>query len=234
MASRKDNIPLADFASLIAAFRMLASGSPERASRWTADQRRSQIIDDNPSMLRSIRRLLNAAGFSVETFPSAEAFLEEDGCNRAACVVLDIHLPGMSGFELRRHLTAAGSGLPVIFITAITDEDLQGAASTAWLCRLPEQAVRAGGAGCGRGKRPGQPTARLTSTCRDCCARPADWPVGRQRADELHLRTISLRLPSRKAARGSRNPCWRYPEGCPLFSAVAGDRDGCSKQSHVH
>ena len=80
-------------------------------------------------MLRSIRRLLNAAGFSVETFPSAEAFLEEDGCNRAACLILDIHLPGMSGFELRRHLTAAGSPLPVIFITAITDEDLQGAAA---------------------------------------------------------------------------------------------------------
>jgi len=80
-------------------------------------------------MLRSIRRLLNAAGFSVETFPSAEAFLEEGGCNRAACVVLDIHLPGMSGFDLRRHLTAAGSGLPIIFITAINDEELQGAAT---------------------------------------------------------------------------------------------------------
>ena len=87
------------------------------------------IIDDNPSMLRSIRRLLNAAGFSVETFPSAEAFLDEDGCNRAACVVLDIHLPGMSGFDLRRHLTEAASGLPVIFITAINDEDLRGAAN---------------------------------------------------------------------------------------------------------
>jgi FixJ family two-component response regulator len=87
------------------------------------------IIDDNPSMLRSIRRLLNVAGFSVETFPSAEAFLEEGGCDRAACVVLDIHLPGMSGFELRRHLTAGGSGLPVIFVTAINDEELQDAAT---------------------------------------------------------------------------------------------------------
>ena len=87
------------------------------------------VIDDNPSMLRSIRRLLHAAGFSVETFPSAEAFLDEDGCNRAACVVLDIHLPGMSGFELRRHLTTDGSLLPIIFITAINDEVLQGAAT---------------------------------------------------------------------------------------------------------
>lgn len=86
------------------------------------------VIDDNPSMLRSIRRLLNAAGFSVEIFPSAEAFLQENGSYRAACVVLDIHLPGMSGFELRRHLTAEGSGLPIIFITAINDEVLQSAA----------------------------------------------------------------------------------------------------------
>ena len=87
------------------------------------------VIDDNPSMLRSIQRLLNAAGFSVEIFPSAEAFLEEDGSNRAACVVLDIHLPGMSGFELRRRLTAAGPELPIIFITANNDEDLQGEAT---------------------------------------------------------------------------------------------------------
>ena len=80
-------------------------------------------------MLRSIRRLLNAAGFSVETFPSAEAFLDEDGASRAACVVLDIHLPGMSGFELHRHMTAARSRLPGIFITAINDEELRGAAT---------------------------------------------------------------------------------------------------------
>jgi len=80
-------------------------------------------------MLRSIQRLLNAEGFSVEAFPSAEAFLDSGGAGRAACIVLDIHLPGMSGLELRRRLTAAGSDLPIIFITAIGDEALKGAAT---------------------------------------------------------------------------------------------------------
>src|SRR4051794_237490 len=81
-------------------------------------------------MLRSIGRLLDVAGFSVEAFPSAEAFLDKDGGNRAACVVLDIHLPGMSGLELRRQLREAGSVVPVIFITATTDESLQEAATS--------------------------------------------------------------------------------------------------------
>jgi FixJ family two-component response regulator len=88
------------------------------------------IVDDNPSMLRSIGRLLEAAGFSVEAFPSAEAFLDEDGCDRAACVVLDIHLPGMSGLELRCRLRETRSVLPVIFITATTDESLKEAATS--------------------------------------------------------------------------------------------------------
>jgi FixJ family two-component response regulator len=87
------------------------------------------VVDDNPSMLRSIQRLLNAEGFSVEAFPSAEAFLDSGGGSRATCVVLDIHLPGMSGLELRRRLTAVGSDLPIIFITAIGDEALKGAAT---------------------------------------------------------------------------------------------------------
>ena len=86
------------------------------------------VVDDNPSMLRSIQRLLNAEGFPVETFPSAEAFLDADGQSRAACVVLDIHLPGMSGLELRRWLTAANANLPIVFITAIGDETLEAAA----------------------------------------------------------------------------------------------------------
>ncbi len=86
------------------------------------------VVDDNPSMLRSIQRLLNAEGFPVETFPSAEAFLDADGQSRAACVVLDIHLPGMSGLELRRRLTAANANLPIVFITAIGDETLEAAA----------------------------------------------------------------------------------------------------------
>jgi FixJ family two-component response regulator len=86
------------------------------------------VVEDDPSMLRSIQRLLNTQGLSVEPFVSAEAFLDGDGRSRASCIVLDVHLPGMSGLELRRRLTALGSSLPVIFITAINDDAPRSAA----------------------------------------------------------------------------------------------------------
>ena len=86
------------------------------------------VVEDDSSMRRSVLRLLNAHGFAVEEFPSAEAFLGRDPDSRVACVVLDIHLPGMSGLELRRRLTAAGSILPVIFVTAIDDDAVKMAA----------------------------------------------------------------------------------------------------------
>lgn len=87
------------------------------------------IIEDNPSMLRSIERLLTIEGFAVEAFASAEAFLDRTSDSEAACVVLDIQLPGMSGIELRQQLMALDPGLPIIFITAINDETLKLAAT---------------------------------------------------------------------------------------------------------
>jgi FixJ family two-component response regulator len=79
------------------------------------------VIDDDPAMLKAIERLLSAKGFDVEVFASAEAFLAGTA-SKATCLVLDIHLDGISGIELRRRLTASGSRLPVIFITALDDE----------------------------------------------------------------------------------------------------------------
>src|SRR5262245_4896177 len=76
------------------------------------------VVDDDPSMLKGLVRLLNAHGFGTQAFASAEAFLADSGAGSAACLVLDIHLGGISGIELRRRLTASGSRLPVIFITA--------------------------------------------------------------------------------------------------------------------
>jgi FixJ family two-component response regulator len=76
------------------------------------------IVEDDPGMRRGIERLLNALVFEVEVYDSAEAFLARDPDSRIGCLVLDIHLPGMSGLELRNRLTAADSALPVIFITA--------------------------------------------------------------------------------------------------------------------
>jgi FixJ family two-component response regulator len=79
-------------------------------------------VDDDASMLKSIERLLGACGFATKGFASAEAFLEPDASTAVDCLLLDIHLGGMSGIQLRRHLTMSGCQLPVIFMTAFEDE----------------------------------------------------------------------------------------------------------------
>lgn len=83
------------------------------------------VVEDDANMLKGIERLLGAHGFRTETYVSAEAFLEHASESRAACLVVDIHLGGMSGIELRRRLTASGSELGVIFMTAVDSEDTQ-------------------------------------------------------------------------------------------------------------
>jgi FixJ family two-component response regulator len=80
------------------------------------------VIDDDRTMLKGLERLLNASGFDTEVFCSAEAFLARAEPREAACLVLDIHLGGMSGIELRRRLAASGSAVPVVFMTAFDDE----------------------------------------------------------------------------------------------------------------
>jgi FixJ family two-component response regulator len=79
-------------------------------------------VEDDASMLKGIERLLSAYGFATRGFTSAEAFLEPDASANVDCLLLDIHLGGMSGIQLRRHLAASGSKLPVIFMTAFDDE----------------------------------------------------------------------------------------------------------------
>ena len=76
------------------------------------------VVEDDGSSRQAYQRVLSAAGFRAEAFASAESLLESGVAGRAACLVLDIHLPGLSGLELRRKLASAGSVQPpVIFIT---------------------------------------------------------------------------------------------------------------------
>ena len=94
-----------------------------------AAQRKTVAIVDNDSSMRvGLERLLQARGFDTEVFPSAEAFL--DAVSTADCLLLDIHLGGMGGFDLCRRLSSAGSRLPVIFMTAFDDEAAQREAET--------------------------------------------------------------------------------------------------------
>lgn len=80
------------------------------------------IVDDDPSVRKGLRRLLQSAGFNVETFSSAQEFLKADHQETRACLILDVHLGGMSGISLQKHLSESGARIPVIFITAFDDE----------------------------------------------------------------------------------------------------------------
>ena len=91
------------------------------------------VVDDDPSIRRSVRRLLRSAGFAVETFVSARQFLERADSRGPGCLVLDVRMPGQSGLDLHRILEGAGWRLPVIFITghadrAMADQVLQSGA----------------------------------------------------------------------------------------------------------
>lgn len=79
------------------------------------------IVDDDLSVRRALRRLVRSAGYTVETFASAREFLDSSPSGRTACLVLDIHLEGMSGFELQERMAADPDPIPVIFITAQDD-----------------------------------------------------------------------------------------------------------------
>jgi FixJ family two-component response regulator len=83
------------------------------------------IVDDDASLRRSLRNLLTSVGLRVETFESAEVFLESDSLDKTGCLVLDLRMPGMGGLGLLRRLAASGTRIPVIILTAHGDEDMR-------------------------------------------------------------------------------------------------------------
>jgi FixJ family two-component response regulator len=83
------------------------------------------VVDDDPSMLKAAEDLLDAHGCTASLFTSAEEFLASELVTRADCLLLDIHLGGLSGIELRRQLKSSRPALPVIFMTALDDEAMR-------------------------------------------------------------------------------------------------------------
>lgn len=80
------------------------------------------VVDDDQSMLNAAENLLDAHGFTTMRFSSADEFLGDREATRADCLLVDIHLGGLSGIELRRQLKWSRPDLPVIFMTALDDE----------------------------------------------------------------------------------------------------------------
>ena len=79
------------------------------------------VVDDDPSVLKALARLLRHAGWNVETYESAESFLARPDPRRPGCLVLDVSLPGLDGLELQRRQSESGQALPIVFLTGRGD-----------------------------------------------------------------------------------------------------------------
>jgi len=79
------------------------------------------VVDDDVTVCVALSRLIRSAGFHVETFGTATECLSADRLKDADCLVLDVHLPDLSGLELQAHLTQLGLELPIVFITGRGD-----------------------------------------------------------------------------------------------------------------
>ncbi len=81
------------------------------------------VVDDDPSVLTSLKRLLRSGGFDVEAFSSGQDFLNAVGPGTTGCVILDVQMPGLDGLEVQERMRASGYKLSVVFITAHPKEE---------------------------------------------------------------------------------------------------------------
>lgn len=86
------------------------------------------VVDDDESVRESLPDLLREFGFVARAYSSAEEFLASESVGQTKCLVLDIAMPGMSGFALQRELKARGIKIPIVFITASKDETVRAQA----------------------------------------------------------------------------------------------------------
>jgi FixJ family two-component response regulator len=83
------------------------------------------VVEDDDSYRVAVQRLLKSAGFSVQSFATAEDFLRSGRQHETGCLISDIRMPGMSGLDLQARLNADHCLIPTIFITAHGDEDMR-------------------------------------------------------------------------------------------------------------
>ena len=98
------------------------------------------VVDDEAPVRTALGRLLRLADYKVAAFGSGEDFLASLATHRPDCAILDVHMPGLSGFDVQARLCAAHSDIPVVFITASDDLALDqkvAAAGVAKVLRKP-------------------------------------------------------------------------------------------------
>jgi FixJ family two-component response regulator len=89
------------------------------ASRWIA------VVDDDPSVLKALSRLLRSRAFHPKTYESGQEFLAAVPDGLPDCLIVDLQMPGMSGVELQQHLVRKGIRIPTIVITAHGDDGVR-------------------------------------------------------------------------------------------------------------
>src|SRR6478752_2364917 len=86
------------------------------------------VVEDDQHFRESMGRLMRSLGYTVEAFPSAADFLASPRLVETACLIADVHMPAMTGFELHRHLIDMGHAIPTILVTAYPDDDVRARA----------------------------------------------------------------------------------------------------------
>ncbi|MDI4239020.1 response regulator [Bradyrhizobium sp. Arg237L] len=80
------------------------------------------IVDDDEQFRAALADLMQAMGFTIEAFPSAVDFLASPNVRHTSCLIVDVHMPRMTGTELHSHLVGSGYDIPTILITAYPDD----------------------------------------------------------------------------------------------------------------
>ena len=104
-------------------------------------RRKVYIVDDDDAVRDSMRALLESLGFEISDYSSAQDFLVHRGADGKACLLLDLHMPVMSGIDLLEHMQAEGSQIPTIVITGRSDSVLKDRALRGGALELMDKPV---------------------------------------------------------------------------------------------
>ncbi|AUX42360.1 LuxR family transcriptional regulator [Sorangium cellulosum] len=167
------------------------------------------VVEDDPSVLRALERLLRAAGYVAEMYTSPGGFLERAPTERPGCAVVDLRMPLMDGLELQQELARRGCPLPIVFLTG--HDDVSSAAramkagavafltkpcdDTDLLAAVERAVARDGEARAARGEQRALRTRfeALTPREREVCLRVARGLVNEQMAGELGAEERTIR-----------------------------------------
>jgi FixJ family two-component response regulator len=97
------------------------------------------VVDDNESVRRTMKLLIESFGYRATVFESAETLLRLGQLNKTSCLVVDIQMPGMNGLQLQSHLAIEGWSIPIIFITAYGSKQVRRRAMQAGAVALLEK-----------------------------------------------------------------------------------------------